>query len=187
MALLLLQPDAGAQSHTKTGRATQTPKSAKKPLQSTSKLHHIKRAFVASSDLKPMAQQLLANRTPQAYKGVEDYAQSHSKDDAGPLAWLVVGYAHYLDKDYAGARESWERAEPLSPVLGDYLAWLRAASWQAEGNQEEVLKVLEGFDQKYPDSLNQRPVTLLYAARDTNHNNAVALKAWLEGAGRRRR
>ncbi|MGB7098530.1 MAG: DUF488 domain-containing protein [Xanthobacteraceae bacterium] len=25
-----------------------------------------------------------------------------------------------------------------------------------------------------------RPVTLLYAARDENHNNAVALKTWLE-------
>ncbi len=27
-----------------------------------------------------------------------------------------------------------------------------------------------------------RPVTLLYAARDENHNNAVALKNWLERA-----
>ncbi|APG92039.1 uroporphyrin-III c-methyltransferase [Sinorhizobium americanum] len=30
------------------------------------------------------------------------------------------------------------------------------------------------------DLLKQGPVTLLYAARDENHNNAVALKAWLE-------
>ncbi|MBK8160321.1 MAG: DUF488 domain-containing protein [Rhodospirillaceae bacterium] len=28
--------------------------------------------------------------------------------------------------------------------------------------------------------LAQGPVTLLYAARDTAHNNALALKAWLE-------
>ena len=28
--------------------------------------------------------------------------------------------------------------------------------------------------------LAEGPVTLLYAARDTAHNNAVALKAWLE-------
>src|SRR3954451_1805413 len=31
----------------------------------------IKRAFVASSQLRPMAQQLLENRTPQAYAAVE--------------------------------------------------------------------------------------------------------------------
>jgi uncharacterized protein YeaO (DUF488 family) len=30
------------------------------------------------------------------------------------------------------------------------------------------------------EQLRQGPVTLLYAARDEEHNNAVALKAWLE-------
>ena len=30
------------------------------------------------------------------------------------------------------------------------------------------------------DRLNQGPVTLLFAARDQSHNNAVALKEWLE-------
>ncbi len=30
------------------------------------------------------------------------------------------------------------------------------------------------------DRLRRGPVTLLYAARDKHHNNAVALKAWLE-------
>jgi uncharacterized protein YeaO (DUF488 family) len=30
------------------------------------------------------------------------------------------------------------------------------------------------------DGLRHGPVTLLYAARDEHHNNAVALKAWLE-------
>jgi len=31
------------------------------------------------------------------------------------------------------------------------------------------------------DRLREGPVTLLYAARDERRNNAVALKAWLEG------
>jgi uncharacterized protein YeaO (DUF488 family) len=30
------------------------------------------------------------------------------------------------------------------------------------------------------DRLHREPVTLLYAARDESHNNAVALKSWLE-------
>src|SRR5262249_10391094 len=76
----------------------------------SSKLGHINRAFVASADLKPMARQLLENRTPQGYAAVEAYARKHSTDhaaaDAGALAWLVLGYAHYLDKDYTRALDS---------------------------------------------------------------------------------
>ena len=34
------------------------------------------RAFKASADLRPMAQQLLENRTPQAYAGVEAFAKN---------------------------------------------------------------------------------------------------------------
>jgi uncharacterized protein YeaO (DUF488 family) len=36
------------------------------------------------------------------------------------------------------------------------------------------------------DRLHSGPVTLLYAARDARKNNAVALKAWLEGRKKRR-
>ncbi|HEX7288950.1 MAG TPA: tetratricopeptide repeat protein, partial [Candidatus Angelobacter sp.] len=180
LAALLAHADAAAQTHKKTGRTAQSQKSPQKPLANASKLHHIRRAFVASTDLKVMAQQLLENRTPQAYKGVEEYAASHSKDDAGPMAWLVLGYAHYLDKDFPKARESWEHAETLAPVLGDYLTWLRAAAWQGEGNQEEVVKALEGFDQKYPDSLNQRQVALLYAGALVGENRPQQAIAYLE-------
>jgi len=119
---------------------------------------------VASADLRSMAQQLLENRSPQAYQGVEAYARKHVKDDAGPLAWLVIGYAHYLDKDFAGAHSSWEHAKPLEPLLGDYLAYLQAAAYQGEGNHAAVLTTLDGFDQKYPDSLESHDVAMLYAS-----------------------
>ena len=128
------------------------------------KLGHIKRAFVASADLRPMAQQLLENRTPQAYQGVEAYARKHAKDDAGPLAWVVVGYAHYLDKDYASARSSWTRAKSLEPLLGDYLAYMQALAYQGENNHAAVLETLDGFDEKYPDSLQSHDAAMLYAS-----------------------
>ena len=140
-----------------------TASSTAKNAQTTRKLGHIKRAFVASADLRPMAQQLLENRTPQAYAGVEAYARKHAKDDAGPLAWLVIGYAHYLDKDYASARSSWGRVKALEPLLGDYLDSLQAAAYQGENNRAAVLQTLEGFDQKYPDSLQSHDVAILYA------------------------
>jgi soluble lytic murein transglycosylase len=147
---------------------------------SATKLRHNKRAFIASADLKPMAQQLLENRTPEAYAGVQDYAHRHRKDDAGPLAWTVLGYAHYLDKDYGSARESWQHAEEISPLLGDYLDFLRASAWQGEGNQEEVIKTLEGFEEKYPDSLNLHEANLLYANALIATNQAPKAAMFLE-------
>ena len=111
-----------------------------------------------------MAQQLLENRTPQAYQGVEAYARKHAKDDAGPLAWIVVGYAHYLDKDYVSARSSWVRAKSLEPLLGDYLAYMQALAYQGENNHSAVLETLDGFDEKYPDSLQSHDAAMLYAS-----------------------
>ena len=156
---------AAKSSHSSKKRKKQKPSRRKKHVLSAAekaRLRHIKRAFVASTDLKPMAQQLLENRSPQAYSGVEEYAHRHRKDDAAPLAWLVLGYAHYLDKDFAKARTAWNHAEPLRPMLGDYLDWLRASAWQGEANTAEVLKVLDGFEQKYPDSIHLHDANLLY-------------------------
>src|SRR5215467_8259451 len=128
-----------------------------------SKLQHIHRAFVASADLKPMAQQLLQFRSAQAYAGVEAYANKHAGDAAGPLAWLVVGYAHYLDKEYPKALVALQKTNELAPVLGDYLDYLRAAAYHGEENHSAVIKTLDGFEQKYPDSLFIHDSTLLYA------------------------
>jgi soluble lytic murein transglycosylase len=179
--LVLLQAAFSGQAARK-----QTPSAKKKAstpaqsVQTTRKLGHIKRAFVASAELRPMAQQLLENRTPQAYEGVEAYARKHAKDDAGPLAWLVIGYAHYLDKDYVSARSSWDRTKPLEPLLGDYLDYLNAAAYQNESNPKAVLQTLEGFEQKYPDSLQARDVTMLYASALLATNDPQRAAAYLE-------
>src|SRR5262249_2667578 len=128
------------------------------------KLGRINRAFVASADLKPMAQQLFADRTPQAYSAVEAYARKQSSADAAAMAWMVLGYAHYLDKDYAAARSAWQQTSAIEPVVGDYLTWLRAASYQGENNSAQAVATLDGFEQKYPDSLNLHDVQVLYAS-----------------------
>jgi soluble lytic murein transglycosylase len=138
-----------------------TKKAAATP--AATKLGRISRAFVASADLKPMAQQLLADRTPQAYSAVEGYARKQSSADAAAMAWMVLGYAHYLDKDYVAARTAWQQTAALEPVIGDYLTWLKASSFQGENKPPQVVATLEGFEQKYPDSLNLHDVQLLYA------------------------
>jgi len=55
-----------------------------------------------------------------------------------------------------------------------------ASAWQGEGNQEEVIKTLESFEQKYPDSLNLHEVSLLYANALIATNQAEKAAAYLE-------
>jgi uncharacterized protein YeaO (DUF488 family) len=56
----------------------------------------------------------------------------------------------------------------------------RPALWEEfrKAYGEELRRSGEGAD-TILDHLKNRPVTLLYAARDEEHNNAVALRAWL--------
>jgi soluble lytic murein transglycosylase len=171
---------SGKKTHSTKSKKGATSAKKKSSPQTARKLGHIKRAFVASADLRLMAQQLLENRTPQAYEGVEAYARKHAKDDAGPLAWLVVGYAHYLDRDYAKAQSSWERSKPLEPVLGDYLAYMQARAHGDEKNYPAVMQELEGFDEKYPDSLLAHDVALLYAGALTGTNDPQKAAVYLE-------
>jgi soluble lytic murein transglycosylase len=127
-----------------------------------------------------MAQQLLQFRSAPAFTGVETYARNHRKDAAGPLAWLVVGYAHYLDKDYAQALSAWQHTAELEPVLGDYLDYLRAESQNGMENYAAVVKTLDGFQQKYPDSLFLRDATVLYARALVDNGSPEAAASFLE-------
>jgi len=155
-------PQTSKTSTSKTSKK-QTTKKKVAAIPAAAKLGRINRAFVASANLKPMAQQLLADRTPQAYSAVESYARKQSSADAAAMAWMVLGYAHYLDKDYAAARTAWQQTAALEPVVGDYLTWLKASSYQGENKSPQVVATLEDFEQKYPDSLNLHDVQLLYA------------------------
>ena len=76
-----------------------------------------------------MAQQLLQDRTPAAYAGVEAYARRRGGEDAGALAWLVLGYAHWLDHDLPKTMDALTRAKPLAGDLGDYVTYYLAASY----------------------------------------------------------
>jgi soluble lytic murein transglycosylase len=146
----------------------------------TSKLSRIHHAFVASADLKPMAQQLLADRTPQAYAAVEAYARKQTGSDAAAMAWMVLGYAHFLDKDYAAARTAWQQTSAIEPVVGDYLTWLRASAYQGENNPALVIATLDNFEQKFPDSLNFHDVQLLYSSALMATDAPARAAAYLE-------
>ncbi len=120
-------------------------------------------AFVASATLKPMAKQLLQDRTPAAYEGVEAYARRHAGEDAGALAWLVVGYAHVLDRDYAKAIDPLNRAKTQAGDLGDYVSFHLGTAYFQSGRPAEAAASLAEFDKAYPDSLLTRDAHGVYA------------------------
>jgi soluble lytic murein transglycosylase len=120
-------------------------------------------AFVASASLKPMARQLLQDRTPAAYAGVEGYARRHGKEDAGALAWLVAGYARTLDRDYVRAIDALNRAKPRAGDLGDYVNLYLGTAYYQSGRLAEAVATLGGFDKGYPESLLTRDAHVAYA------------------------
>jgi soluble lytic murein transglycosylase len=127
------------------------------------RVRRIHQAFVASTTLRPMAQQLIQERTPAGYAGVEAYARAHSSEDAGALAWLVVGYAHFLDHDCAKAIEPLNRAKPLAGDIGDYVSYYLGTCYLQTGRQAEGLAALANFSDNYPDSVLIRDAALSYA------------------------
>ncbi len=127
-----------------------------------------------------MAQQLLQDRTPTAYAGVEAYARRHPKEDAGALAWLVVGYAHTLDHDYAKAIDPLNRAKAGASELGDYVAYYLGDAYLKTAHNAEALSTLADFSKNFPDSLLIRDARVAYANALLEEGRAQDAAAQLE-------
>jgi soluble lytic murein transglycosylase len=112
----------------------------------------LKQAFVASSELRPMAQQLILLRTPAAYSGVTNYAHHHS-GDAAAAAYLALGRAYLLDKRYAEASANLRESRQASEILADYCDFLAAEAEHNAGNETAALALLKGFNDRHPDSI----------------------------------
>ena len=136
-------------------------KKRRKPV--SPRVRRARAAFVASANLRPMAQQLLQDRTPTGYAAVEAYARRHAKEDAGALAWLVVGYAHILDHDFAKAIDPLNRAKAGASEISDYVSFYLGDAYSKTGHNAEALAALAQFSATYPDSLLIRDAHLAYA------------------------
>jgi soluble lytic murein transglycosylase len=141
---------AAGTTHKKTATTTHKKRKHKEP---TLRVKRVHQAFVASTTLRPMAEQLLQDRTPAAYAGVEAYAQKHSAETAGSLAYLVLGYAHSMDHDYAKAIDPLNRAKTNPGELGEYITYNLGNAYLQTGHSAEAVATLQGFSKKYPDSL----------------------------------
>src|ERR1017187_3076004 len=112
----------------------------------------IRLAFVASTELRPMAQQLATLRTPAAYAGVEKYAHMHD-GEAASAAYLALGHAYLLDKRFAEAEGNFKQARQAGDVLADYAEFLGAEANHESGNDNGAEALLRGFAGRYPDSI----------------------------------
>jgi soluble lytic murein transglycosylase len=112
----------------------------------------IKQAFVASTELRTMAQQLATLRTPEAYAGVTAYARSHT-GAAAATAYLALGHAYLLDKRYAEAVAALAKARSADGELGDYADFLGAEASHEAGEDSAAEKLLSGFAGRYPESI----------------------------------
>ena len=164
---------------TTTGKTHATSaKRRKRPV--SPRIRRMRNAFTASTTLRPMAQQLLEDRSPAAYAGVEAYARAHAKEDAGALAWLAVGYARVQDHDYAKGIDPLNRAKPLAGDLGDYVAYYLGTCYLQTGRKAEALAALADFATSHPDSLLVRDADVSYAGALLTEDRAAEAAALLE-------
>jgi soluble lytic murein transglycosylase len=171
-------PAKSAVAKKKPAASATSTKKKRRPI--SPRVRRARQAFVASASLRTMAQQLLQDRTPTAYAGVEAYARRHSKEDAGALAWLVVGYARTLDHDYAKAIDPFNRAKAGASELGDYVAYYLGDSYLKTGHNAEALSTLADFSKNFPDSLLIRDAHLVYANALLEEGRAAEAAAVLE-------
>jgi soluble lytic murein transglycosylase len=152
----------------------------RKPRKISPRVRRMRQAFVASASLRPMAQQLLQDRSLPAYAGVEAYGRAHAKEDAGALAWLVLGYAHVLDRDFARAIDPLNRAKVYAGDLGDYVDYYLGTSYLQTGRTAEALATLTDFAKTHPDSLLVRDARVSYAEVLLAEGQAAEAAALLE-------
>ena len=147
---------------------------------SPQRIRRMHRAFVASTELRPMARQLLDNRSPAAYSGVGAYARKHAHEDAGVLANLALGYAHILDHEPAKAIAPLKLAQARAGDLADYTAYFLGASYQATVQTDLAIASLRDFTTKYPDSIFVRDAAVNYGNALVTSGNAAQAVALLE-------
>ncbi len=129
----------------------------------TARTARIRQAFIASSELRPMAQQLATLRTPAAYAAVTAYAHQHT-GDAAAAAYLALGHAYLLDHRYSEAAANFHLAREDSGELADIADYLAAEADHNSGENAAAETLLHGFAERYPDSIFVDRVPELEAA-----------------------
>lgn len=135
---------------------------------------------VSPVSFKLIARQLIDNRTPAAYTKVESFTLRNPSGGSETLAWLVIGYAHILDRDYSKAIAALRQAERHTTAVGDYITYFLATSYAAKGDNTSVVQTLQNFDGDWPGSLLRDDASILFANASLALGRAKAAIASLE-------
>src|ERR1035438_726757 len=187
-------PNSSAQRHSSSTTKTTTAKKTTKPgargrrtanrsskASRAARTARIRQAFVASTELRPMAQQLATLRTPAAYEGVSKYARLH-KGEAAAAAYLALGHAYLLDRRFVDAETNLHLARQAGEDLADYADFLGAEADHEAGNEAAAESLLQGFSGRYPDSIFNAQAPELEASVLLAVGNAVAAQQVLAQA-----
>lgn len=136
-------------------------------------------AFLASAQLRPMAQQLAATRSAAAYGGVLSYAQSHPGEGAA-AAYLALGHAYMLDHRYADAATNYIQAKRAGEALDDYADYLGAQAAIQAGRGGDAYVLLDNFADHYPDSIFNSTAAILLANAHLQQTDAKGALLVLE-------
>lgn len=171
-----------ASKKTSKGRASAGKRSSAAARLAAQKNLKIRSAFVASVQLRPMAQQLSAIRSPEAYRGVEAYARQHT-GEAAAAAYLALGHAAALDRRYSDAINDFRLARSNGEVLDDYADYLAAQAAYRGNLGGEANVLLEHFQERYPDSIFVQSAPLLLANLHLQQNDGAGAIQALEPLG----
>lgn len=136
-------------------------------------------AFLASAQLRPMAQQLASTRSAAAFTGVLNYAQGHPGEGAA-AAYLALGHAYMLDHRYADAASSYSMANKAGDALNDYADYLGAEAAIQAGRAADVYGLLDHFAERYPDSIFVATAPVLLADAHLEQKDAQGALRVLE-------
>jgi soluble lytic murein transglycosylase len=142
--------------------------------QPTAESRRLSMAFTASAQLRPMAQQLVTDRSPAAYAGVLAYAAAH-QGEAAASAELAIGHAYMLDRRYGEAEEAFRQASIRGAALDDYADYLQAQAAVQGGRPQDAVPLLAHFADHHPGSVfdNNAPILLANAYLTGNNANGA--------------
>ncbi len=148
-------------SHARSSRLTEASRRSHLPA-ATEVSRRLNHAFIASATLRPMAQQLVMERTVAAYAGVESFAASHPGDGAAS-AELAVGHAYMLDHRFTEAEHAFHEANVRGAALGDYADYLEAQAAVEGKRPQDAIGLLDHFADRHPGSLFDSTAPILLA------------------------
>jgi soluble lytic murein transglycosylase len=154
----------------RTAAGKRSARAANKPTAQTIRLT---RAFMASEQLRPMAQQLAVTRSVAAYNGVESYARQHPGEGAA-AAYLALGHAYMLDHRYAEATTAYRQANTSGTALDDYADYLGAQAAFQGGHGSDAYALLDHFAERHPESIFDAGAPVLLANAYLQQNDSQA-------------